>query len=316
MLTVDARLELFKKQFPQEKIKSVQERQGADHEILEINHTWMCKSAKTEEGVAALDREVKILKALQGKILTQIPEPVYYEENFLVYKKIPGSPLISYAFFRYGNKQRSKLICELVEFLLQLHKAFDQEQAHNLGLMQTDWPWSVEKLQENRHYLQDYPEMFEVFDNIIKMHQKAQDQAFQPVLIHNDFAMNNIIVDPLTGQLRGVIDFADVAFDDPALDLRIRHNNPVEFSKAISFVYGLMNESQENPQKIYSYYFMTEFSRYFQYRQQDKIEDSLKTLQRIADSLKSFLKSHDSCVDEACQHQHNVMQEKVDQAVL
>lgn len=316
MLTLDARLELFKKQFPQEKIKSVQERQGTDHEILEINHTWMCKSAKTQEGVAALDREFKVLKALQGKILTHIPEPVYYEENFLVYKKIPGSPLIAYAFFRMGNKQRSKLMCELVEFLLQLHKAFDQEQAQELGLMKSDWPWSIEKLQENRHYLQDHPEMFEVFDNIIKMHEQAQLQAFQPTVIHNDFAMNNIIVDPLTGQLRGIIDFADVAFDDPSLDLRLRYNNPVEFSKAIAFVYSLMNESQEHPQKLYSYYFITEFSRYFQYRQQGNIEESLKTLQRIADSLKSFLKAHDNCADENCQHQNNQIQEKVEQVAL
>ena len=112
MVSIDARLELFKKQFPKEKITSVQEREGHDHSILEINHTWMCKSSKTEKGIILLEREVKVLDLLHGKITTKIPMPLYYEHNFLVYKKISGSPLLAYSFQRLGAIQKSKLVQE------------------------------------------------------------------------------------------------------------------------------------------------------------------------------------------------------------
>jgi aminoglycoside phosphotransferase (APT) family kinase protein len=276
----------------------------------------MCKSAKTDEGVAKLDREVTVLKALQGKILTHIPEPIFYEENFLVYKKIPGSPLIPYAFFRYGNKQRSQLICDLVEFLMQMHGALHQEQAESLGLMKSSLPWSLEQLKEHRFYLQDHEELFEVFDSIMTMYEKALTQEFTPSLIHNNFSMNNVIVDSLTGQLRGIIDFTNVAFDDMALDLCIHRSNPIEFSKAITFVYALLGKTKENPEKIYSYYFATEFSRYFMYRKLEQAELAQKTLHGIVQSLRKFVAKHDNCADENCQHTTTATPEKLEQATL
>lgn len=305
MVTIDARLELFKKQFPKEKITSVQERQGSDHLILEINHTWMCKSSKTQEGVALLEREARLLELLEGKIsVAKIPVPVHYEENFLVYKKIPGSPLISYAFYRLGNKQRSKLIFEVAQFLSQLHTALSPEEIASLHLTKTDWPWSVEKLQAHRHHLEDNKDMLEVFDSIMKMYEDDLSEPSEKALIHNDMDIKNIIVDPLTGQLRGVIDFTDAAFDDIAFDLRMRRNNPIEFVRAVSLVYAMIQKTPQSPQKLYGYYYATEFSRYFQYKEEGKTADAQKTFNEIVKSIREFLKSHDACNDTegACSH--------------
>ena len=303
MLTIDARLELFKKQFPKEKITSVQERQGTDHYVLEINHTWMCKSSKTQEGVALLEREAQLLTMLQGKIsATAIPVPLHYQENFLIYKKIPGSPLISYAFYRLGNKQRSKLILEVAQFLSQLHTALSPEEIASLKLAKTDWPWSVEKLQAHRHHLENNKDMLEVFDSIMKMYEDDISQPCDQTLIHNDLAIRNIIVDPLTGQLRGIIDFADAAFDDVAFDLRMRRDNPIEFVRAVSLVYAMINKTEQSAQKLYGYYFATEFSRYFEQMEAGKTADAQKTFNEIVKSIRDFLKSHDDCQDETCAH--------------
>jgi len=273
VLTIDARVELFKKQFPKEKVVSVQERQGTDHSVLEINHTWMCKSSMTQEGVALLDREARLLKLLQGKVATQIPVPVHYEENFLVYKKIAGSPLISYAFYRLGNKQRSKLILEVAQFLSQLHTALSVDEIASLHLAKSDWPWSFEKLQAHRHHLDQNKDLLEVFDNIMDIYQEELAAPCVATLIHNDMAIKNIIVDPLTGQLRGVIDFSDVAFDDFNLDLRMRRENPIEFVKAVAFVYAMIHKIEPAPQKMYAYYFATEFSRYFKYLEENGLRN-------------------------------------------
>ncbi len=262
LLTIDARIELFKKQFPKEKITLVQERQGTDHSVLEINHIWMCKSSKTQDGI----------------------------------------PLITYTFYRLGNKQRSKLIFSIAQFLSQLHEALNPEEIETLKLAKTDWPWSVEKLQAQRHLLKDNKDMLEVFDGIMKIYEDEASQSFQPVLIHNDMDIRNIIVDPMTGQLRGIIDFTDVAFDDPSLDLRMRHDNPIELVRAVALVYAMMHKTPEYAQKIYGYYFATEFSRYFQYLEEGKTQQAQKTFNEIVKSIRDFLISHDDCNDDECAH--------------
>ncbi len=302
-MTIDARLELFKKQFPKEKIKSVQERIGANYSVLEINHTWMCKSSNTQEGVALLEREAKALALLQGKVMTAIPVPLHYETNFLVYKKIPGSPLIAYAFARYGNKQRSKLLLEIAQFLTQLHSALTPEEIASLNLTKSDLPWSLEKLQAHRHHLADNKDLLEVFDSLMNIYQEEMAAPFEPTLIHNDMSFNNIIVDPLTGQLRGIIDFTDIAFDDPQLDLRMRRENTTDYARALGMIYAMVNNPEENPQKLYIYYFATEFSRYFQELKDGKTKEAQDTLNGIIKSIREFLTTHDDCNEgEACGH--------------
>ncbi|MBP6869339.1 phosphotransferase [Candidatus Babeliales bacterium] len=303
MLTIDARLELFAKLFPKEKIKNVQEREGLDHSVIEINHTWMCKSSKTEDGIALLAREAKLLKMLQGKITTRIPEPVVYEDNFLVYKKIPGSPLFSYMFYHLGKKQQTKLIFDVAEFLVQLHQALTPAEIESLGLAKTDWPWSVEKLQAHRHYLQDHQEMLEVFDNIVKMYEVQAGLPFQQALIHNDMSMKNIIVDPLTGQLRGVIDFTDVAFDDPCFDLRMKRDNSIDFVKAVALVYNMKGGVSCSADKLYGYYFATEFSRYFRLREEGNEKQAQAVFVEIVRAVQNLLMSHDECKNSGtCMH--------------
>lgn len=302
MLSVAARVELFKKQFPKIKVTAVQERQGTDHEVIEINHTWMCKSAKTQDGISSLEREYRVLQALKGKIDVAIPVPVHYEENFLVYEKIPGSPLIPYTFHKLGQKQKSNLVFAVGVFLMQLHKALSAEQIHDLHLPVSDWPWSFEKLQEHRHYFQDNQNLLDLFDQIMGMYQTEMQDQFEATLIHNDMSMHNIIINPFTGQLHGVIDFSDVAFGDPVLDLRMRYNNSFDYARSVAFVYSVLNQQQTVSSKVYGYYFATEFSRYFDYRNQNNDEMAQKTLQALIRFSQDFFAHHDNCAEDKCQH--------------
>jgi aminoglycoside 2''-phosphotransferase len=43
--------------------------------------------------------------------------------------------------------------------------------------------------------------------------------AYQPVLRHGDFGGSNILYDPMTGEISGVIDFGFAGLGDPAVDL-------------------------------------------------------------------------------------------------
>jgi thiamine kinase-like enzyme len=157
-------------------------------------------------------------------------------------------------------------------------------------------------LQAHRHHLENNKDMLEVFDSIMKMYEEDISQPCEQTLIHNDLDIKNIIVDPLTGKLHGIIDFTDAAFDDVAFDLRMRRNNPIEFVRAVSLVYAMINKSPQNAQKLYGYYFATEFSRYFEQIESGKIAEAQKTFNEIIKSIRDFLKSHDDCKDENCAH--------------
>jgi aminoglycoside phosphotransferase (APT) family kinase protein len=313
MLTIDARLEIFKKNFPFEKIKTVQERQGKDFSILEINHAFMCKSAYDEQGAAALAQETKILMKLQGKFTTQIPAPLYYQENFLVYKKINGSPLFSYMINHLGNKQRTKLMNDVAQFLVELHHALSEQEVQDLGIQAASSPWSLEVLQDRKEYFEDKKEVGEVFDSALKIYQEAL-QTKTPVLLHNNFDVKNVIVDSLTGQLRGVIDFTDVAYDDYALDLRLRRYAPADYSKAVAIMYNINGGSACTAEKLYGYYFAAEFTAYFKAIDVQDQEQAQAILQDILRVVQTLAGAHTECKEKgSCMHaqQHNQVSQQI-----
>ncbi len=66
----------------------------------------------------------------------------------------------------------------------------------------------------------------------------------------------------------------------------------------------MISSSPENPQKLYGYYFATEFSRYFQQLDEGSAQAAQVTLNAIIKSIRDFLSSHDDCKegDGACAH--------------
>ena len=266
MMTTEKQLELFKKQFPQEKIISVQERSGQDHFVLEINHIWICKSAKKEDEIYKLEREVRLLNLLKNRITTvAIPSPVHYEENFLVYKKIAGSPLIVYTINTMGQKPRVQLFDTIAKFIYELHHALTEDEIKSLNLQPSDWPWSLEKLEAQRSLIENNEKKIEVFDYVMNNCKDLfVNHTKKLSLIHDDLQLKNFIINPITYKLNGVIDFADIAFDDFLLDLKIRRDMPMQMSEFIAFLYKQYAKEHYSIDPLYGYFFMTEFSRYFQ----------------------------------------------------
>lgn len=49
--------------------------------------------------------------------------------------------------------------------------------------------------------------------------EKDENFQYEPVLTHGDFGTSNIIYDAKAGKVSGVIDFGQVALDDPVIDI-------------------------------------------------------------------------------------------------
>jgi adenylate kinase family enzyme/aminoglycoside phosphotransferase len=269
------KLELFKAHFPQEQIITVTENGGMEHLILEINGSWICKIAKnSSEGLTI---ESKVLKFLEGKLSTNIPKVAYYEPGFLVYRKIAGVELSEELYTKLNSTQKNNLATSIATFLTELHN-INSQQVQALALPGHNWPWPTSQLIAHANAIQD-PEIKQLFEQFISEYQTIQPNRF--VLTHNDLISRNIIVDPATGQLSGIIDWTDVALQDPYLDLRMRWNSIPELVEATALKYARLTNLKLEPRLVYVYYFATELSRYIQQIQAQELDQISTTIARL-----------------------------------
>ena len=256
----------FHQHFPTEVIKIVTENQGFVHRILVINDLWICKIPKDPANTqhsAALAVEAELLKALQGKLTTPIPVVAYVAPNFLVYQQIPGTELTAERYADLSQPQKAQLAHDIAYFLYELHRALSIAEAKQIGLMFNDWPWSPAKLIQQADLLTD-PALKKIFTAFIKDY--GDPRAVPNItLIHNDMICRNIIIDPQTGRLNGIIDFTDAAIDDPYIDLRLNYLSVPALSAEIAVNYAQLTGDMPDLKKIYRYYLATEFSRYLEY---------------------------------------------------
>ena len=233
------KLALFKKLFSNEQLISVKEMEGSDNHILEINNEWICKNSKTKGLETKIQLEVKLLKLLEGKLKTRIPIVKYYEQNVLIYKKISGIELTIDFYNKLSQKQKEKLAYDIAYFLHEFHNILNAEELKKLGLTKTDWPWSPAKLLQEVYLIEDI-ELQEIFKSFIKDYEQIRHE-YTAKLIHNDLKPENIIIDQKTGDLSGIIDFTDVAIDDPYLDLRMRYSGIPKFVESIAKEYAKLS---------------------------------------------------------------------------
>jgi len=141
-----------------------------------------------------------------------------------------GAPFAGHAFLEgeivpYASRRPSPRFGFQFGRLLRELRGFPAETALSLGVPLFDGP----RLREDRsrHYEEVIKRVFPRVSCEARSHIEAVYEAylndnasfaFQPVLVHTDLAVNTLI-DPVTGDLRGVIDFGDAAVSSPALDL-------------------------------------------------------------------------------------------------
>lgn len=274
-------VQIFTQLFPDEVVTSIDKKRGNEHDVIEINHRWICKSAKTSDKRFLIAREAQLLEALAGKITIAIPKVLYFQEHLLIYEKIAGVPLGLKLCWGKDKKLLDQLSADIALFLYQLHHALPMTQLEALGIPENDWPWFVEKLdQAGKNIDPDLQDAFMSFMKQCRRYQnpltnisaRIQGSSVRKVLLHNDMNFQNIIVDPVTIQLQGIIDFADAAVGDPDLDLRPRGAHDLEVVEGIFNHYEKLMKRSIDRDKIDMYRCATEFSKYFQLLEENKLQ--------------------------------------------
>jgi aminoglycoside 2''-phosphotransferase len=206
---------------------------GQYHDVIFINEAWVFRFPRQREGVARLQVETRLLRALQGRLPLPIPDPHFERFDPPVpglactgYPRLPGDPLDSAAVDRLRDPwARDDLSAQLARFLRALHSIPLSElgEAFPEGITVQDGRagWEAMYAEVREHLL---PAMRPDARVAVREHFEAylDDpalQRFDPCLRHGDFGGSNILWDATHTALTGVIDFSACAPGDPAFDL-------------------------------------------------------------------------------------------------
>lgn len=187
------------------------------------------------DGVERLVAETAILRAIRGAVPLPVPDPVYRRlaprevgEVFTGYRLLPGVPLRR-ELLRAPETAESGatvrgLATQSAGFLRALHRTpVDAVAAAGGELTVADgrerWADLYARIRERL-----FPDMRPDARAAVATHFErflADARAFdwRPALRHGDFGGGNLLVDPATGTLAGVLDFGSAGLGDPAVDL-------------------------------------------------------------------------------------------------
>ncbi len=197
-------------------------------------------------------REASLLQRLRGHLTFEIPNPEFVnvesDTPFMGYRKIPGVSL-SRHFDSTTAEQRRFLGEQVGGFLSQLH-AID---GGDLGLGEEGSYQPKDSQRECREVFVRVQNA--IFSRLSKSEKEWTENlfhefldseknfGFEPVLIHGDFDTSNILVDPSTYTITGIIDFEESRVHDPAADF-IFLSEGVEFLTSLLDAYTGKIDSQ------------------------------------------------------------------------
>lgn len=192
--------------------------EGFCNEIFEIDNTYLLKIMKPDlpkdhYELNTLTAEANIITHLQ-ELLPPLPLPkvlaISEEHEAYAYHKVEGVTLEEYIKGKDPVRYVDFLV-DTITNIANLSEALSATIPLHLDTS-TDWEWYDNRYKEMKAYLSEEEEKNcrPVFDAFIASKKVER----RPYAIHNDLHGGNIIVDPSSGDVRGIIDFGDFCMAD------------------------------------------------------------------------------------------------------
>jgi len=178
------------------------------------------------EKIALVQQELNTLQELGKQISWQVPEPIFsevsLETQFIGYRKITGESLSLY-FDKATDKEKNRLAKQIATFLSDLHplrlstlKRLERKELQNA--YRREWMHFYRRVKDFCYKRMTNSQSVWVDELFEQFLSDEENFAFEPVLIHGDFDTSNILVNPDTFYITGIIDFEETRYYDPAYD--------------------------------------------------------------------------------------------------
>lgn len=215
-----------------------------------------------EKGFNLIQRELKLLDLIREDISLQIPKPIYVSSDpndpFIGYRKIDGISL-SRCFNKTTKNDQKYLTLQLGQFLSELHSrkvyrkissTWKKEQEFNSSQYQCYWQNYFEKVQEGAYPLLDAKQKKWVSQIFLEFLDEKQNFDFIPTVIHGDFDTSNVLVDPTSFEVTGIIDFEETGVYDPAGDFIFYDEGEFYLDHLLANYNGVRDQNFKNRMKF------------------------------------------------------------------
>ncbi len=203
---------------------------GQNNDTITANERYIFRFPKHRRAIDEMERELRLLRALQGRLPLPIPDPVYSRleprevgQAFMGYAKLPGQPLYREMLESVrGEENVQRLAEQLGGFLWALH-TLRVEKVFDFPL-----PIVAERETWARMYAEVRAKLFPLMrpdarEAVAAHFETHLDQpgafAYTLALIHGDFGASNILYDAKTRRISGIIDWSSAGLGDPAVDI-------------------------------------------------------------------------------------------------
>ncbi len=243
-IPIDAVLSCLKTHFPKVSESEVHFLYHGTYNVYEVTHDsqnlifrFPDRSLRNESGVQIIKREVETLIFLKEFLTFTIPNPEFISSDpnlpYIGYQKIPGVSL-SKLFSQLSTDQSVFIGQQIGKFLSELHD-ISLTRYYSSFSNAFDWATSSSSFSVSQ-YMQQHRHQYKVlrtrvFPFLSQLQQEwsihqfkdfftlESEIEFLPALCHCDFDTTNILIDPQTYTVTGIIDFEDTRLYDPAVDL-------------------------------------------------------------------------------------------------
>lgn len=216
--------------YPEIRIHSARQltNSGQFSNVLIVNDSLVFRFPRTPHVVSAMVREVSILSAIKGRLTLPVPDPIYVHTDpqtgtlvFMGYSMLFGEPIASSTLLHQSKQIVQRFAKQLADFLRELHGIAPDSLGMDLPIEGTreEWVKMYEEFTEKLYPFMRPDSQANVSNTFETALNDATLWSFVPVLRHGDFGTGNILYDPQTMHVTGIIDFGFSSIGDPAQDI-------------------------------------------------------------------------------------------------
>jgi aminoglycoside 2''-phosphotransferase len=200
---------------------------GWEYIVIEVNDEIVFRIPRSQNRARRLQKEVALVGAISERISTPIPRYEFVSlgdgrvSSFAGYRRLGGLPCTGR---NYRTSWTAGLATDLGRFLSELHSVrLPSKVAKDVETFAPkDWVARFRKFHAEARKLA-YPMLSPVGQREsektwTELLENLQATGFQQSLIHGDLMGGNILCDPASRHLVGVLDWSDVKVSDPAYD--------------------------------------------------------------------------------------------------
>lgn len=202
---------------------------GQYNDVLILNHEIVVRFPRYAEGISQLQKEVRLLRCLQGLTSLPVPDPIYASPEqeplgrfFMGYRMLPGEPLWRTTWQGIADQAAlQRLAGQLAGFLHELHHLPVETVGADLPIRDSREEAAHLYAQVRRHL---YPLMRPDARDRVTAHfvtylENPTLHRYPPAIQHGDFGSGNILYRPESCTISGILDWGFAAVGDPALDI-------------------------------------------------------------------------------------------------